>query len=70
MTDNEKIALAIDKIKAADILHVEADDLLEDICVAAATRRNKEELQALIVKLPQGFYRTELRVLLSTLEAA
>lgn len=63
--DYEAIALATSKMLQAEMLMEAADDILEPIVKAVVASDSIEEMSALEKLLPRGFYKSELRVIIS-----
>ena len=67
ITDNDlsKIKLAEAKMRLATALMEEIDEILEPIVKAVVATDDIEQMKALVEILPPGFYRSELRVIIS-----
>jgi hypothetical protein len=65
ISDYEAIARAESKILQAERLMEEADNILEPIVKAVVATDSIEEMSALERVLPRGFYKSELRVIIS-----
>lgn len=67
MTQDEAIALAIQHTQTIRGLQEQIDALLEPVLSEVIARGNVDEMIAVRDRLPEGFHRSELRTLISTL---